>query len=332
MVITPTSRPEAFVESAFAACPNSWFYAGSLRELRRPQRYELPGHAPLVAYSTGDGQASVLAAKCSHMGADLSGGCVRNGRITCPLHGWEYDHNGICRHIPVAEREPIPSFARQPAFPVAIRGGHVFFANTATPRFPAPFFETATPEELRAAAAFDLRDDVPWYFVGANGFDVQHFRNAHDRTLLEEPVVDFPDPFARRISLRLGVSGHSLSDRLTRSLAGPEVRMTVTVWGGTLIFVTARFRRTTTYGLLTVRPVPPLATHARVIVWVRRSTSPLAQRLADPVNTSVRRWFIRRFLQSDLGLLAGARYMPGRLIEADKYFRDYMEWLQRIHR
>ena len=108
--------------------------------------------------------------------------------------------------------------------------------------------------------------------------------------------------------------------------------MSITVWGGTLIFVEARFRRTITYGLMTVHPLEHHATHCRVIVWVRRSDSGFARFIVDPVNAALRRFFIQTFLRSDLGRMAGVRYAPDRLIEADKPLVSYMDWLRAVHR
>ena len=43
----------------------------------------------LVAFRDLDGAVRVLDAHCQHMGADLShGGCVVEGGIQCPFHGW----------------------------------------------------------------------------------------------------------------------------------------------------------------------------------------------------------------------------------------------------
>ncbi|MEO6788310.1 MAG: hypothetical protein ABI318_19480 [Chthoniobacteraceae bacterium] len=108
--------------------------------------------------------------------------------------------------------------------------------------------------------------------------------------------------------------------------------MTVTSWCGTMIFASAKFRRVTTYGLVAVRPLQNLATHARVIVWVRRSGNPLARWLVDPLNAMFRRQFIKAFFNSDLGPLSGTRYHPDRMIAADKMLVDYLAWLQCIHR
>ena len=43
----------------------------------------------LVAFRDLNGVVRVLDAHCRHLGADLShGGCVVDGGIQCPLHGW----------------------------------------------------------------------------------------------------------------------------------------------------------------------------------------------------------------------------------------------------
>src|SRR5678816_2448236 len=142
------------------------------------------------------------------MGADLSQGHVIDGRLRCPLHAWEYDGDGRCAHIPATGQ--IPPFACQAPFPTVELGGHVLFHNAPAVRFPPPFFEGCTTEELLPAEPFDFVVDTPWYMVGANAFDLQHFRVAHDRTLVGTPVVERPAPFARRITADYDVAGTSL--------------------------------------------------------------------------------------------------------------------------
>ena len=66
----------------FAAAPASWYHLASVSELARgPRKLELPeGHA-FVGFLGEGGRPVVLGARCSHMGADLSRGCVRNGPL-----------------------------------------------------------------------------------------------------------------------------------------------------------------------------------------------------------------------------------------------------------
>ena len=313
----------------FAAAPHSWYYLGAVADLARgPQRVELPNGQAFAAFRTAGGRLGVLSARCCHMGTDLARGTVVGERLACPLHGWEFACDGRCERIPITP--DIPAFARQSGYPVAEHAGHAFFFNQPEARFPLPFFDGVTPAELHAARAFDLEGDVPWYFVGANGFDVQHFLNAHDRVMCGEPVVDSPWPFARRITVPFTVSGDSLPDRLTRLFSGDRVTMSITVWCGTLVLVTARFQRTTTYGMMTVRPLPNQRTLAQVVIWVRRSDGPAGRRLVDPLNAWIRRLFIRKFLASDVERMSGVRLNPHRLLEIDVPFGQYLDWLHQV--
>jgi phenylpropionate dioxygenase-like ring-hydroxylating dioxygenase large terminal subunit len=281
-----------------------------------------------VAFRDVAGQAATLDARCSHMGADLSRGEVTGGRLRCPLHAWEYAADGQCVRIPATHE--LPPFACQSAYPTAEVGGHVVFHNAPSARFPFPFYEGRSPDDLLAAPPFDFVVNTPWYMIGANAFDLQHFRVAHDRTLVDAPVIEEPSPFARRITANYDVSGTSVRDRMTRRFSGPRVRMSVTVWGGTVILVTAEFRRTTSYGMVFVRPLAAARTHLRTIVWVPRRRGPLRRALVDPLDALVRRNFIRAFMLDDAVRSDGVGYNPHTLIDADRELRDYFEWLTRL--
>lgn len=308
--------------------PASWFHLCSTKDLERGPVTQVLCGRPYVGFRSSSGRISVLSGRCSHMGANLGFGEVRGDRLVCPLHGWEFGHDGACERIPSSES--IPAFARQISYPAGERGGHVFFFNRRQAGFPLPFFDGVEPGEILAAKSFELTTETPWYFVGANGFDIQHFRMAHDRTLLDEPQVTPMPPYARRIVARFAVSGNTLQDRLIRLWAGPAVTMDVTSWCGTMIVVKAQFRRTTSYGIFNVLPIDGQRTLGRVIVWVRRSRNPFGRAMFDPMNAAIRRLFIRTFLSSDLPRLAGLRYQPEKLIAADGILVDYFDWLENI--
>ncbi|MSU59990.1 MAG: hypothetical protein EXS35_17780 [Pedosphaera sp.] len=315
-------------QSPFPSVPASWFHlCGSEALNRGPVSIELGGRT-FVGYRPQSGRAVVLSGRCSHLGAQLGNGAVCGERLVCPLHGWEYGPDGGCEKIPAAD--VIPDFARQNSYPTEERGGHVFFFNRRQARFALPFFKGLTPDQLLPAKPFELIADAPWYFVGANGFDVQHFRMAHDRTLLGPPEVSSPSPFARRVVATFAVTGHSFQDRLTRRLAGPHVTMDVTVWCGSLILVRAEFQRTTSYGIFNVLPIDAHRTLGRVIVWVKRSNSVLGRGLFDPLNAAIHRFFIQTFLRSDLPRIAGLHYQPEHLIDADGILSDYFDWLEKV--
>lgn len=310
--------------------PNSWYCIGSLKDVARaPLRFQLPGGLAYVAFLVPGGQVAVLSGRCCHMGADLSLGCVTNGRLACPLHGWEFAEDGRCERIPASSE--IPDFARVASFPTAVCGGQVFFFNAPKPKLPLPFFAGVSEVDLLAARAFEFIVDAPWYLVSANGFDIQHFRSAHDRTLLDEPAVDCPDGISWRLRAKFSVTGGSLRDRLTRSVSGRDVEMTVENWLGNLVLVTAKFRRTTSYGMVSFIPLDGQRTKIRDIVWVPRSKGWIGRQFFDPLDVMIRRSFIREFVRSDVQRSAGIRYNQHRMIAADKVLVDYLHWLQDVH-
>jgi phenylpropionate dioxygenase-like ring-hydroxylating dioxygenase large terminal subunit len=308
----------------FPRYPASWYLLASSREVgAKPHTRELLGRR-LVAYRTSSGKVALMDAVCSHFGADLGNGCVINDCLQCPFHHWQYAPDGRCLHIPA--QEDIPFSARQTSYPVVERHGFAFFFNGPESLYPLPFFEGRDPADFTPASPFGAYLECPWYLIGANAFDLQHFRAAHDRRLAETPTVDCPAPFARRATGTFVVSGDSWQDRITRLFAGDRVTMSITDWSGNLMFATATFRRTTSYGMVITEPTER-GVHVRVVVFVPRSRGLLGRMLKDPLQRWIRRTMIRRFLASDAGRLNGARYNPHSLIDADRDLANYFRWL-----
>lgn len=309
----------------FPAYPVSWYLFGPASALRRgPLARDMLGRR-LVAFRTESGRLAVLDARCSHLGSDLGHGCVVGESIRCPFHNWEYGIDGRCTRIPITST--IPATARQASYPVVERHGLLFVFNAPQPRFELPFFPGVPVEALRPAHPFATKLACPWYLIGANAFDVQHFRAAHDRRLESVPAVDCPAPFARRATARFHVSGDSWQDRLTRWFASDEVEMSITDWCGNLMFATARFRRTCSYGMVATEPLACGGVVIRVTVFVPVSRSRLGRLLVDPLHSAIRRLFVMNFLRSDASRLDGACYNPHGLIPEDHELAEYFQWL-----
>jgi phenylpropionate dioxygenase-like ring-hydroxylating dioxygenase large terminal subunit len=309
----------------FPAFPVSWYLFGSANELDRgPISKDLFGRR-LAAFRTAAGDIVVLDARCCHLGSDLGRGRVVDDALECPFHNWRFGADGRCRHIPASQN--IPAFARQTSYPVVERNGLLFVFRGSQPRFPLPFFPDCRADDFLPARPFEAVLDCPWYMVGANAFDLQHFRAAHDRRLVSTPVVDCPHAFARRATATFRVAGDSYRDHLTRWFAGNTVTMAITDWCGNMMFATATFRRTTSYGMVVTEPLGERKVRVQVVVFVPRSASRIARRCCDAVRARVRRYFIRAFLRSDGERLSGAQYRPQALIEADRDMAEYFHWL-----
>jgi phenylpropionate dioxygenase-like ring-hydroxylating dioxygenase large terminal subunit len=310
--------------------PASWYYFGSVKEVRRrPLTKTLLGKR-LVGFLTESGQPGVLESSCVHMGSDLGGGCVVGESLQCSLHHWQFDRDGHCTEVPASNQ--IPPFARQCSYPAIVRHGNVYFFNGPEPLFALPFFEGLQPDQLVVARPFIEYLDCPWYMVGANAVDVQHFAIAHDRRMERRPEVDYPHPHAHRTVCHFEVAGNSLADRITKHLGGAKVRLQVTDWSSTMIFARSTLAKTESFGIVSVVPLSPRRAMAHVTVMAHASSGPLRRTILDPLRTRVRRSLIRKFLRSDVHRLSGTRYSPNTLIEIDDQFSEYFDWLKGLHR
>lgn len=78
----------------------------------------------LACFRSADGAAVVLRDRCLHRNAPLSAGVVRDGRLSCPYHGWTYDGAGRVVDIP-AMAEAVPGHC-SPPFPIIEQDGYVY--------------------------------------------------------------------------------------------------------------------------------------------------------------------------------------------------------------
>lgn len=324
-VAGPAHGVRAPEPASFPPHPVSWYYFGPVAALREgPLTQERFGQR-LVAFRTAAGVVSVLDARCCHLGTDLGRGRVVGEAIQCPYHHWEFGADGVCTRIPAGGG--LPAFARQRRYPAAERHGHLFVFNGREALFPLPFYEGESPENLICSRSVEVELDCPWYLVGANAFDLQHYRASHDRELLAEPEIVSPTPFARRAAARFAVTGNSLQDRLTRLLAGDVASLCITDYCGNFMLATAQFRRARSFGLVMTEALAEHRVRVRLMVMKRRSRNPLLRLVYDRVSVEVRKLFFRNFLAADAERLAGVRYHPGRLIAADQHLAEYFCWL-----
>jgi 3-ketosteroid 9alpha-monooxygenase subunit A len=93
-----------------------------------------------VLFRGEDGIAAMADAFCPHLGAHLGvGGRMVGTALRCPFHGWEWEREGKCRHIPYSQR--IPPGARLDTLPLVERNGALWFwfdPERASPSFDVP--------------------------------------------------------------------------------------------------------------------------------------------------------------------------------------------------
>jgi nitrite reductase/ring-hydroxylating ferredoxin subunit len=311
----------------FPEFPASWYLFGRSRDLSKPQSKRILGRQ-LVAFRTRGGKISVLAANCSHMGADLGCGNVIGDSIQCPFHNWKYGADGVCNHIPGTT--VIPEFARQGSYPTEERHGYVFFFNGPKALFPLPFFWGANPEEYCAGKIFSYVSDCNWYVNAAHGFDTQHFDAVHDRKLVAPPQIDCPHPFARRNTYRAEVLGRTRLDKFLKVSAGRNVEICITNWGGTFVTITGDFDHAHSRFIIATQPLDRNRTLCEGIVFAPRLKNPLARLMLEPLMLATRRFFTHGYLKDESNRLLGTRYNPGAMIPHDRDMIDYFNWVVRL--
>jgi phenylpropionate dioxygenase-like ring-hydroxylating dioxygenase large terminal subunit len=86
----------------FDLLPNIWTPVLSIAEIeRQPVAIELAGEK-IVLFRNAHDEIAALLDRCPHRGAALSLGRVNeNGCLECPYHGWTFDRDGACTHVPL---------------------------------------------------------------------------------------------------------------------------------------------------------------------------------------------------------------------------------------
>jgi nitrite reductase/ring-hydroxylating ferredoxin subunit len=314
--------------SAFPEFPASWYlFAPASEVAKKPLSKRMLGRQ-LVAFRTAGGKYAVMAANCSHMGADLGCGKVTGESLQCPFHNWKYGADGVCNHIPGSAA--IPPFARQTTFPTMERHGYVFFFNGSKALFPLPFFFGEDAANFSAGKIFSYVSDCTWFVNAAHGYDTQHFDAVHDRRLLAPPQIDCPAQFARRNRYRAEVLGRTRLDKWLRATAGKIVEITITNWGGTFVLITGDFDRARSRFIIATRPLEDGKTLCEGIVFAPRAKNAFTRAIAEPIGLALRRLFTHGYLKDEASRLLGTRYSPDSMIEHDTDLIAFFNWVANL--
>lgn len=105
-----------------------WYVAAPSAALgrRRPHAARVLDQ-DLVLFRDGRGVAHALLDRCPHRGVPLSMGRVQRGTVACRYHGWRFDGDGRCVHVPsLRAGEQAPTATRVPAVRTAEGSGYVW--------------------------------------------------------------------------------------------------------------------------------------------------------------------------------------------------------------
>lgn len=142
---------------------------------------------PIVVFRDGEGRPSCFLDSCPHRSIPFSLGSVTRGRLECAYHGWQYEGDGRCVHMPfLPEGKSIPRSAVARTYPTLERNGLVWVwpgdpSRADAALLPIPFPACAGhPQTHTITTRFESRYDL----VIDHGLDMPHFFQLHARTLI----------------------------------------------------------------------------------------------------------------------------------------------------
>ncbi|OYQ64263.1 hypothetical protein B9G53_12575 [Pseudanabaena sp. SR411] len=167
----------------FDLLPDFWIPVISAAEIgNTPVAVELAGER-LVLFRNSTDDIGALLDRCPHRGAALSLGHISaKGCLECPYHGWQFDQNGNCTHVPLNNPNALKlSRLAAVSFPTRIIAGLVWI-----------FTGQGKPKTI----------NIPTSLMGAhNSYFIHHeVWNAHWTRLVENALDYVHVPFVHRNS------------------------------------------------------------------------------------------------------------------------------------
>ncbi len=174
--------------------PEGWYFVTSRQSLEKDQLIKKTWMGEeIVVWSDGNGSVCVAGAYCPHLGADLGpevGGCVRDGQLVCPFHGFEYDASGQCVATPFG---PPPKAARLQTFEAREIAGLIFAWWGVNGRPPQWCLPAEEPDQAGWTSLHIWTSRFPGHpqETTENSVDLTHLQHVHgyDSVSRVEPVT-----------------------------------------------------------------------------------------------------------------------------------------------
>jgi vanillate O-demethylase monooxygenase subunit len=171
---------------------NDWhavYLSSDLKE--QPAGVTLLGER-VVIFRTKDG-VHAMQDLCIHRGAMLSKGWVRDDKIVCPYHGWQYDAGGRCVCIPAQPKgESIPPRAKMLPFACEEKYGFIWVC-IGEPKGGVPHFEEFADPQYRPLPCGPYEVKAAGPRVIENFTDFAHLMFVHQDLLGHPEYAELPD-------------------------------------------------------------------------------------------------------------------------------------------
>lgn len=178
---------------------NQWYLACFLHELEKTNLLKKTiVKQDFIIFKNTKNNISILEDRCCHRNVHLSLGKVCNENIKCGYHGWEFNTEGKCVHIPIIENnENIPQKAQVKKYPHKIKHQAVWV-----------YIGENNKIDNASIPNFEAMDHYPFVYnyhtlkaniklVAESLFDAQHINHVHSKSIntllgkLKEPKTQY---------------------------------------------------------------------------------------------------------------------------------------------
>ena len=276
--------------------PRNWYLLGPSKILPRGQILsQTIGGRSIVAYrGHDDGRPVAFAAQCAHMGCHLGKGAVVRNSLRCGLHHRLINADGRF------ERDRGGDLKQETFIVQDFMGGLFIHLGE---KSAARRLADLGLEGNAVCYAGDHAFPLTWQSLVANGLDIEHLSAVHDRTLLEEPLIDWPHKHEFRLRYVTRPSATKVPDRLIDWLAPTGIHGSIRSISGTMMLVESRVGSRDTFILMSFCPDNTGGTRIRGLVGVKGRPN-----LANQLSARVARMLFKAFLHKDLHVLEGLRW------------------------
>ncbi len=106
--------------------PDHWYAVARSTEITTKLLAVTLWKQELVLFRDTHGQVQALEDRCPHRQVKLSAGQIVDDKLECSYHGWQFDGQGNCTHVPyLADNQKIPSCTIR-SFPIREQDGFVW--------------------------------------------------------------------------------------------------------------------------------------------------------------------------------------------------------------
>ena len=164
----------------------SWYVIGETSSIRPNKLYKTQIWNKDYVFWKHQGLYYALNNDCSHRGASLSGGKLKDNKVVCPYHAYEFENTGKLTHVPGLNFTNTPC-KNQESYAVLEKNGWIYLNPEMSPldllRFPHStqfiFQEPESDNSDFCCVLFNKKFNAYGRVVSENSLDVMHIAFVH---------------------------------------------------------------------------------------------------------------------------------------------------------